>query len=175
MKYKIVPIAHTQVDWKIYIKFIEELLGFSPTRGLDEESVNIKDPAAFLATLSLDNNPLQNLRNCIATNSTAKHIMFSFAAHIDLPMILEISSLYDLKTLYKRDKKDIDYVAIVSGTMEQWYWSIVKGCGEMASINSKQFMTKCLNIFEMFLYKNLWNKFEMIGDKYGHYTLYKKN
>lgn len=155
MDYKIVPLALTHPDWKTFIKVCQEHLGYSPTRGLDDQDMQPKDPASFLACLTMDNKPLENLRTGILTNRTFHHAMFSFIAVLDKRGLDSLYYNTDLEIQYKSNEDD-EYVTVISATMSKWYHAIIKGCSESTPRSARQVMNKCFNFFRQTGYRELW-------------------
>ena len=111
MDYKIVPLALTHPDWKTFIKVCQEHLGYSPTRGLDDQDMKPKDPASFLACLTMDNKPLENLRHGGTTNYTFHHVMFSFLAILDKKAVDALYYNIDLE-IHCKANEDGEYITI---------------------------------------------------------------
>jgi len=126
MDYKIYPLAATQVSWRAFIDMCQEVLGFSPTRGLDEQGMSVENPAAFLGCLSLDNKPLENLRTGIFRNNTWRHYCLSFIIKADMKLYSQIVELGILHIVHKR--RDDDFIIIISGDIFQWKMAVLCAC-----------------------------------------------
>jgi hypothetical protein len=156
---KVAPLAISQVDWASYIKVCQEVLGYSPTRGLDDAGIDINDPCSFLATLSLDNKPLENLRK--AENTAFNHIMFSFIGVMDLETVMTIMAGTQLQCLYRKGRQD--HLVIMSGTMDRWFRAIVVGCDPDSELfGFRMIMNQCYLHFSRTGFKEVWGRYEKI-------------
>ncbi len=158
MDYKIVPLAYTHPDWPTFIKVCQEHLGYSPTRGIDDQGIAPKDPASFLACLPMDNQPLKNLRTGITSNYTFHHVMFSFIAILDKKAVDALYYHIDLE-IHCKPNEDEEYVTVISGTMDKWYHAVVKGCTEHSPRSARKVMNACFNFFRQIGYRELWTGF----------------
>lgn len=157
MDYQVYPLATTNVDWTTFIRVCQSTLGYSPTRGLDESSMNIDDGCAYLASLNMDNKPIQTLRE--GRNSKIfEHISFSFIVVTDSEILLDIVNSSWLSVFSKKGIKD--YVLILSGSMKQWYNSIITGCSPFGQYGTRCIMNKCLIYFDKAGFKDVWYKFK---------------
>ena len=158
MDYKIVPLAYTHPDWATFIKVCQEHLGYSPTRGLDNQGMQPKDPASFLACLPMNNEPLQNLRIGIHYSGIFKHVTFSFLAVLDKKAVDALYYNLDLEIFCKANEED-EFITVISGTMTKWYHAILRGCMEVAPKAARKVMNKCYNFFRQTGYRELWTSF----------------
>ena len=158
MDYKIVPLAYTYPDWATFIKVCQDHLGYSPTRGLDNQGMQPKDPASFLACLTMDNQPLDNLRHGFNKNYTFRHVMFSFLAVLDKRGLDALYYNTDLE-IFDRFYDDGECIVIISGNMAQWYQAILRGCREVSPKAIRQIMNQCFNFFRQTGYRELWTSF----------------
>lgn len=156
--YKILPLAMTQVEWNTYIEFCKDLLGYSPTRGLDDSGIKIENPVSYLATLSLDNKPLQNLRQGYITDRVFEHVSFSFISEMDVNDLVETISYLGLSILQSRTKKN--YLVILTGNMKQWRSAIIIGCSLSRSFGVRVYLNKCYLFFERAGFKEVWSKYD---------------
>lgn len=156
---KIYPIAITRVDWKSFISSVQEELGFSPTRGLDAESISIDTHSAFLASLALDNKPKKNLRDCIVTNKTPEHISATFAVVLSVSLLLELETISDLVVTNTRTKNN-EYYCIVTGNLKQWYNSIIKCCTDLTSNELREIFNEIYNVLVKCGYRDMFADYE---------------
>ena len=166
MNYKIVPISFTQPDWKTFIEVCQEHLGYSPTRGLDNQEIQMGDPSSFLACLAFDNEPLKNLANGVFSNYTFRHVMFSFLAVLDKRAVDALYYHLDLEIHCKANEEG-EFVTIISANMSQWYHAILKGCNHSVPKDARRVMNKCLQFFRQTGYRTLWESCDetMLDDK----------
>lgn len=157
MTYKIYPLAITQGHIHYLTEICQEVLGYSPTRGLDEAGLDIKDPASFLSTFALDNKPLEALRNWRAHN-LLNHFSVSFVAAIPEYLLAELRDKTPLHTTSKSSKKGC--VVILSGTLFHWLHAVVAGCHTHADKDFRVVMTQILNIFDRVGFRELFFHYE---------------
>lgn len=110
------PLAVTQGDLQTLIRVCSDVLGESPTRGLDKSHLNKTDPAAFLSVLRMDNQPLDALRH---KSTIWDHFSISFIAVVDSDILIEVQNETALKVFSRKGRKQ--YVAILSGTITEWH------------------------------------------------------
>lgn len=156
MDYEIYPLAITQVEWRVFIDVCQRVLGYSPTRGLDATHLDIKDPAAFLGSFDMDNEPLKALRD--QTNLGHQHFSISFLAVVDLEGVVALFNT-SLK-LYAKTGLRKKIIVIITGSMDQWYQSVVKGCREEASYELRWLMNRALARFEQAGFREIFSHFK---------------
>lgn len=161
----ILPLAYTQVDWKILIQSSQKALGLSPTRGLDSAGIKIDDHQAYLATLGFDNKPLEQLRSG-GWDGSFKHVHFSFVTVASLETIASLSGI--ISVLYRIiDFKTDDSYAIYTGDMEQWRNLIIKYAIVDATIELRGTACRIMNYLENLGFKDLWSEYtkQSLNDK----------
>ena len=62
MTYEILPLSITNVEWRIFVDMCQKHLGYSPTRGLDIEGLDMKDPSSYLGCLDFNNTPKKHMQ-----------------------------------------------------------------------------------------------------------------
>lgn len=115
-KMDVFPVAVTHGDLQTLIRVCKDVLGESPTRGLDRSHINKTDPAAFLSVLKMDNEPLNALRH---KSTIWDHFGVSFIAVLDIDLLIELQNETSLKIYSRKGRKE--YVAILSGTITEWH------------------------------------------------------
>ena len=142
MDYEIYPLSITQVEWGTFVNVCRDHLGYSPTRGIDACHLDLKDPAAYLGCLDMENHPLVSLRH---EGPQHDHVSMSFIMVLDDEGLLLVVGT-PLKVLYKTHHRR--HVAIVTGTMEQWKRTIVYACRVDAPRERRLIMNQVLRYFE---------------------------
>jgi len=150
---KIQPLTLPQTNWPQLINFSKDVLGISPTRGLDANNISVKDPQAFLATLNFDNDPLNTVRN---QSCVQDHVFVSFIADLDLDTVLDISTKTSLHVHTIKGIKRDRYLVILSGNLTQWRRAVLVGCLKIASTFFRKSMNIVMNHFESFGMKDTW-------------------
>lgn len=133
---QVYPIAVTQGDLTTLIRVCEDVLGYSPTRALDQSHIDNKDPAAFLSVLPLDNEPLNTLRYGRHRSNILSHFSVSFLAVLDSEALVDLQTLTSLKVHTRRGRKQ--HVSIISGTLDEWYDSLIATCRECVDKETRQ-------------------------------------
>lgn len=170
----IFPLTITQVDWTTYIKVCQEILGLSPARNLDEAHMDLKDPSSFLASLVMSSNPKDNLRQ---VDKTFDHMSMSFITSGNVLTISSLMSTLDLKchilgsTTINNIEQTLIYLIILTGTMKQWFDSILLGCSSSTSYDIRLRMNHCYIYFMRSGFKEVWAKFTKKELKDGTFTL----
>ncbi len=155
MDYKIYPLAYTQVDWRVFIDLCQNTLGYSPSRGVDKSYLDIKDPAAYIGSLNLENDPLKALRE---GGSIFQHFSMTFIADIDEAALLSLqrrSRLIAFSKEYKRDR----YLTILTGNMEQWLTSIVEACSRDTEYHYRWIMSRVLEYLQQTGLKEIFSSY----------------
>jgi hypothetical protein len=146
------PLAVTQGDLQTLIRVCKDVLGESPTRGLDKSHISKTDPAAFLSVLKMDNQPLDALRH---KSNIWDHFGVSFVAVVDADILIELQKETTLKVFSREGRKK--YVAILSGTITEWHSAC---CLTSVSPELKELLTTILGYLkrvgfrEVFAYDN---------------------
>ena len=158
MDYKVYPLSFTQANWEIYIKLCQEILGYSPTRGLDETGINAKSAPAFLATLDLKNQPRKNLARGVCKNNSFHHVHCGFILASDESFVFEILNYTELKVIFETHNRKT--LVILTGSMFDWYKAILRCCSEEVSYDCRMYFNNIKDYFESAGFKDVWSRFE---------------
>ena len=171
---KISPVAVTRPDWEIYIKMVQETLGFSPSTGLGETYIKIESPAAYLATLDLENHPLAHLRKGHFINSTFEHFSFSFICALEPSLVCDLVTKFsNLHFICKKGRKE--FLVIVTATMADWYVAVRRGLNVSQETEIREFFHNLYALFSLYGFQEIWSDsaksqgkdgFTVIGAKY---------
>ena len=159
MEYNISPLAITQVEWRTYIKFVEEVLGSNPAEGLGSTIIKLNTPAAYLATLDFENQPLKQLRQGVFLNNSFDHLHVSFIAELesdDLQLLLTILPILDY--IVKKAKKT--YLVVISAKMSIWYRAVIKALNENQELEIRKIFQIILIWFDNMGFKDVWSEFD---------------
>lgn len=119
----VTPLMIPVVNWPAFTKEVEAVLGYSPTRGLDAAGLfDIKDPAAFVACVDLNNKPLEALRQ-LWNPYILEHGFLSVLLRVENHQPLEQLAFLDLSIIGK--KGETESVYIISGTIAKWKQAIL--------------------------------------------------
>jgi hypothetical protein len=170
MDYKILPLAITQVDWRTYIDFTTKVLGYNPTKGLGSTIIQLETPAAYLATLDFENQPLKQLRQGIFLNNTFDHLSVSFITELDANSLqLVMMNLPILDYIIKKARDT--YLVIISAKMSIWYPAIIKALSKRQEIEVRQIFQIILIWFDNIGFKDIWSNHQRIILKDGSIIL----
>ena len=133
---EVFPIAVTQGDLTTLIRVCEDVLGYSPTRALDQCYLESKDPAAFLAVLPLDNAPLNTLRHGRQQSNILSHFSVSFLAVTDNTVLVDVQTLTRLKVHTRLGRKE--HLSVITGTLDEWYDAVVATCRECVDVDTRR-------------------------------------
>ena len=124
MNYELYPLAITSVDWKIYSEQVKKILNIDPLKGLGASYIDRELPAAYLATLDLENQPLEQLREGVLNTPSFRHFSVSFIGSMSSELFFElICSFPDLRTLSKEATKTSHFV-ILTAYMFIWHHTV---------------------------------------------------
>jgi hypothetical protein len=160
---KIYPLAVTRPDWETYIKTVQEILGFSPSVGLGETYIKIESPAAYLATLDLENRPLNQLRRGHFIKSSFNHVSFSFICSLEQPFIVDfVIQFPNLQYIYRKPS-----LLIVTATMTEWYLAVRRGLNVSQERNIREFFHIIYGFFSRYGFQDIWTDLEKSTGKDG--------
>ena len=166
---EVYPLSITQPNWEIFIKVSQDVLGYSPTRGLDADGLNPKSPCAFVASLDFNNKPKLNLRTSAYKNNLLAHMHVSFIiiAHED---IIEDFAMYtNLKIIIKRNHKK--HIIVLTGSMQDWYDAIIKCCAHIVHSEVRGSMNIIHQHLEKGGFHELWSRYTKVYMPDETYTL----
>lgn len=114
----IFPLTQQEVDWGAYILYRKDMTGVSPIEGLDAASVDLKNGAAFLASLEPLVSPYQAQKN----KQNQKHCFLSFGTNLAHEHLSTIALRSDI-AIYEDHP-----FSILSGTLNEWREAVVSFC-----------------------------------------------
>lgn len=172
------PLLTSGLAWTEFLKYTAELIGHSPSRGIDSSNLKLSDYACFLAALGefqsgKEEEPLNTLRN---NDYILKHLFFGFLISGSTSLIFRIMELTDLNVITAKAKNK-GRVAIVTGTLYQWKSAII-ACLDQKLIKNFELrwvFNECLNCFYISGLRNVFDDYRKVGLKDQTYLLeYKK-
>ena len=150
---KIRPIAATVPHWLSFINAVTPIIGESPTRGLDDQQIEISVAKAFPGCLNLDNNPSKALK--------ANSLVFD---HVSITFIVTIARVpqqfYNLNLHFLTKRFGDDSIIIASGTINQWFRAICIGCSESADQITRSIINEIYTYLSMSGLGFLWENYE---------------
>ena len=156
MNYEIHLLSITQADWLTFIKVCQDVLGYSPSRGLDACKLDPANPASYLASLNMKNTPLESLRE---DRQILEHFMASFLCILDDEVIKAIATHTRLRMIEKVARKES--AVILSGTMAEWLDAVIAGSKEDTDFDFRWVMNAIMVHLERAGFKEIlhnWDK-----------------
>lgn len=151
------PIAYTKPDWQCFIRCVQESLGTSPTRGLDDCRMDPQMPASYLATLDFENSP--NLAIELTTmTGTGDHFFFTFLLTAPLVVILPLYT--DVKILRHLTRDEDEQLYILTASINQWKQIVVKYCHQDQPQKLRLIMNRIMNHLETAGFRELWANYD---------------
>jgi hypothetical protein len=153
------PLALPQINWEEWIKTTQEIVGGSPTRGLDKEQIDIKDPAAWLSTLDFTNRgPLEVLRG--GPNGLFQHYSLSFLFLLESEGCLELSVQTQLHVHAIPAKRRGYYLCVVSGTLKAWHDAILHFCKAARHMEMREIFNAVVAVFDHSHLKQILHRYK---------------
>jgi hypothetical protein len=135
------------VNWQGLIDLVQENLGVSPTRVLDAEKIDIKEPRAVLRALE---NLTTKPKTCMY-NPVRDHLHCSFIAKCDQATTNIIIQTTPLKAF----SVGVGKLSIFTGSLNDWYLAIYAGCVSSVPHDVRRVLNSCFFLFINYSL-NLW-------------------
>jgi hypothetical protein len=119
MSITVVPVTFTKVNWDAYEKSTHPILGFSLTRACDAVNLQTTKAAAFIASLSWDQNPNKHLAHGRFIDDSFKHVLAGFLITADYTVCLKICAAMKCPTKMASNQAG-DAVILASATLYDW-------------------------------------------------------
>ncbi len=168
---RVIPIALTNVAWQHYLNNAAELLGCSPSRGVDRCTSRLSDLAKYTASLAefqakeeLD--PRRTLRR---PGPYLRHTFYSILISESPSVILRISEGSDLDVISAQAGKD--RVAIVSGTLDKWRNAVIMFCSPDAHKVTRELFNEIKAMFDQLGLADIFHGYSATSQKDGTFAL----
>ena len=135
------------VNWQGLIDLVQENLGVSPTRVLDTEKIDIKEPRAVVRILESLTGTEKNTPLCYAWN----HMHCSFIAKCQSDVVATIVECTQLTAFTLKDAP----LSIFSGNLNDWHLAIYAGCVTSMPLGVRRLLNECFFLFINYNL-NLW-------------------
>ena len=169
MNYEIYPLAVTSVDWKVYSDQVKKLLAIDPLQGLGASYIKREHPAAYLATLDLQNQPLQQLREGALNNSSFHHFSVSFIGSIDSELFFTLLTEFPNILTISRQISKTSHFIILTADMSIWHHSVRTALTPRYSKDIRGLFHLILIHFEYLGFKEVWSKYERKTEPNGSF------
>lgn len=160
MDYEIYPLAVTSVDWDIYSEQVKKLLAIDPLQGLGAAYIKREHPSSYLATLDLQNQPLQQLREGVFTNSTFHHFSVSFIGSMDSELFFTFLCEFPKILTISREISKTSHFIILSADMSIWHHTVRAALSSKYPDDLRKLFHLLLIHFERLGFKEVWSKYE---------------
>lgn len=133
----------------------EQATGVSPLRGLDSHKRTFTEHAQFIAALAAlegRTDPLLALRHSV---HELHHLAYSFMVLADMALISHISGRSNLKVA-SYGIMDGSQLAVVSGSLTDWYVATLEFCSDKASYNTRTLFNQILLSFDKLGLSEVW-------------------
>lgn len=149
--FEIIPVTCTQVDWSRFVSGTNRLINRSPTRELDNASVQPGLPQHFIPALGefacKGTTPTQAMKH---GELILKHMMFGFLVACPHPLTFQIvTSGHNLDVLMTEPSRGKENF-IISGNLATWKSAIINGCSDHAEPESREFYNAMWTFFNSF-------------------------
>jgi hypothetical protein len=133
------------VNWQGLIDLVQENLGVSPTRVLDAEKIDVKEPRAVLRAL-------ENLTTISKGYSHVRdHLHCSFIIKCQQSTAATIVEYTQLKTF----SVGTDKLSVLTGSLNGWHLAIYTGCVASMPLDVRRVLNSCFFLFINYNL-NLW-------------------
>ena len=133
------------VNWQGLIDLVQENLGISPTRVLDTEKIDVKEPRAVLRAL-------ENLTTISkGYNHVRDHLHCSFIAKCESTTASTIVEY----TLLKAFTVEATNLVVFTGSLNEWHTAIYAGCITSMPRDVRRVLNSCFFLFINYSL-NLW-------------------
>jgi hypothetical protein len=165
--YTVYPLAMTKPNWQTFVGMCKDVLGYSPTRGIDEQHLDIEKPSAYLACLDMENKPLEALRGGYIPH---QHVHASFIVKGDIKLVHQLYEMPMLHYFIKFDKVDT-FLIVVTANMFDWKSAILLGCSSAAPTELRAMMNRCHVYFREEGFGQMWDGYVSKSLDDGTYML----
>ena len=160
------PLLASNIAWIAYLNDTSNLIGRSPTLGIDNSNLKLSDYARFLASLGelqsgKEQKPLDILRS---QSNPLKHLFFGFLISGSSSLIFRIMELTDLDVTTARGKNK-GRVAVVTGNLKQWKDAIIV-CLDQKLIKNYELrwvFNQCLDFLYVAGLRNIFDDYRKSG------------
>jgi hypothetical protein len=163
---KIDLLAISYPDWKTFINHCQETLGFCPTAGIGQTYIKSDSPAAYLASLDLENHQMESLRKGTIIGTAFYHFFVSFCCTLDTDTTLEFITKFSFLEIFTKKGKD-SYFLIVSGNMVSWHKAVHSGLQESQSHKMRVIFHEIYSLFLNIGMKEIWTNNQKKSGKDG--------
>lgn len=137
---EITLVAGTNVDWNRLVTGVNDALGRSPTKELDNCGMPVGSPGTYLAALAEFNRRGSNpVTACRDADRTLTHLSFTFLVNCDRDMAMAVLKqsvgLFVLDAEPSRGRENF----VITGNLRDWRSCVVECCRPEAPAEARAF------------------------------------
>jgi len=155
----VTPLIVPIVNWTDFLKDVSDLTGQSLTQNIDTLQHKLSPHARFLMALMVLNGETDLFRGLSYSNAFWKHLSFSFLISAPHHVIVTCLEFSDLKVSILVKKSKTECLAIITGTLKEWFDAIIAGCSNQRSHNHRILFTQCYELFRKIQLDHLWRDY----------------
>jgi len=158
MSPEITPIVIPLIDWQTFLRVSGEALGYQPNRVADSAPRPLQDAARFVVVLSsFQDRSISSVPAALKGSiDLLNHLSYSFAVYADDETLKQVMERTDLKVTMT-ESVDRERIAIVSGSLKNWYCATLTACQERQPFNLRLLFDKAMVFFESIGFGELWH------------------
>lgn len=160
MNYEMYPLAATSVDWKLYSEQVKKILNIDPLKGLGASYIDRDLPSSYLATLDLENHPLNHLREGVSTTCTFEHFSVSFIGFLDSELFFTLLCTFPSILTISKESSKISHFVILTANMSIWHHTVRSALSLKQPEDLRNLFHLLLMHFEQMGFKEVWSKYE---------------
>jgi len=169
MDFNVRILTATAVNWVEFIDVMKPISG-SPTRCLDDNKMTLDSPLALvtsLRNLTTDTNPKYVAK---IIDGLFKHSQVGILVKGERVIVTRFLHNCCLNTSYILEKDNIA-IAVVSGTLYDWYTVIIYGCSTAVTKEIRITFNECYKLFNYSDLRNLWVNYSKTPQLDGTFIL----
>lgn len=144
------PIAKTEIDWAAYLTVAKHHVGTSVSECFDKQGISPSHEAYLLSLDFINDYQFSQL----------KHLSFSFFCVMLKDSLLNLVQLTNLEvTIGQTDKNGI-FVAIVTGTLQQWKDTVIACSVQDVTYDMRKFGNLLQQYFESIGLGQIWSAYK---------------
>jgi len=153
-----------QVEWAPFIKACQDVVGVSPTRGLDEHQIDLKHPKAFIASLDCKNNPQEAMKNAAPLQHLCHGFLSFFAILTEEHLQYNFVGVFPLyaKMCIHFIKGEDKRIMIMSGTLATWREVLLACNHHLVPTIIREFSNELYTMFKSAGLRDLWHGYKQI-------------
>jgi hypothetical protein len=171
---KIYPFGFTDYDRTTYREFTKRILGIDPFKNLPASNIPIASHLSLISTIDCKSTPRETLSKEPGMTDAWSHVFLNFIGSCD-----SIRTVADICTLrvrchFTENRIEDCFLILLSGTMHDWYYSILSGIDSFERKESLQIICACCLHIESIGFPDLFKNYNKIIKNDGIFKLTRK-